>query len=61
VRIFRSARTAWVGSVRGMPHSEQNFAAGPFSWPQFGQTLTAEAYGPQGSGSTAVERRSGLR
>jgi hypothetical protein len=46
-------RAAWVGFVSVTPHSEQNFAADSFSWPQFGQTLTAEAYGAPRSGSRA--------
>jgi hypothetical protein len=62
VTIFLSARAARVASVSAIPHSEQNFAAGAFSWPQFGQTLTAEAYGARGqvvgSGGFSLAARS---
>jgi hypothetical protein len=35
-------RGAARASSNALPHSEQNFAPGPFSWPQEGQALTGE-------------------
>src|SRR5690348_17243863 len=53
---FRSVRGGGRASTSAVPHSEQNFAVGAFSWPQLGQTLTREAYGGLGRGSNKRRR-----